>query len=350
VRRALGIAALVLVAVIGVVAYRIVTRSGMLRTIEPHQSGTCRTVGGVVGAEDVTIDPTTMTAYLSSDDRRARAARTPKRGEIYGLDLHRGDALPEPLTAGVPADFHPHGISLWHGPEGAKRLFVINHKQAGGNEVLVYDVGAGGLTLRETVTHEQLLSPNDLVATGPRQFYASNDRGYREGMMATLEAYLQLPLSSLSYYDGTGGSLAAEGLVLANGVNASADNTKVYVAECLGRSVRVYDRDATTGALRPRKVIPLDSCPDNIEVAEDGKLWVGAHPKVFDLLAHGKDKAKLSPSQVLRVDPETGEVEEVFLDSGAALSGTSTASVAGDRMVLGAIFEEKILVCDRPLP
>lgn len=348
-KRGLGVAALLLLLVAGIVGYRIVTRSGMLRTIAPHQSGTCRAVGGVTGAEDVTIDPKTMVAYLSADDRRARAAGAPTRGEIYGLDLQRADAQPVPLTGGNPADFHPHGISLWHGPDGEARLFVINHKQSGEHEVAIFDVGAGGLSLRESVTYPELLSPNDLVASGPRLFYASNDRGYREGWMATLEAYLQLPLSSVSYYDGTSGSLAAKGLRLANGVNMSADGTKVYVAECLNRSLRIYDRDLTSGALTDRnEVIDLDSCPDNIEVAEDGKLWIGAHPKVFDLLAHGKDKTKLSPSQVLRVDPATHAVDEVYLESGAALSGVSTAAVAGDKMVLGAIFEEKVLVCDRP--
>jgi arylesterase/paraoxonase len=214
---------------------------------------------------------------------------------------------------------------------------------------VIFDRRADGLTYREAVTYPELSSPNDLVATGPRQFYASNDRGYREGLMATLEQYLQLPFSSVSYYDGISGSLAAKGLVLANGVNTNADGTRLYVAECLGRSIRIYDRDVVTTVLTDRnEVIPLGSCPDNIEVAEDGSLWVGAHPKVFDLLAHGKDKTKLSPSQVFRVDPATHEVKEVFLDTGAALSGVSVASVAGDRMVLGAIFEDKILVCDRP--
>lgn len=335
-------------AALGILAYRIITRSGMLKEIRPHADVACRTVRGVTGAEDVTIDRETMIAYLSADDRRARAKGAGKRGEIYALDVARRDAMPVPLTGGVPADLHPHGISLWRGTDGEKKLFVINHPDSGAQEVLIFEVAPERLTLSDTITYPDLASPNDLIAVGPRQFYASNDRGYREpGLMATLEAYLQLPLSSLSYFDGEKGSLAATSLVFANGVNASAGGERIYVAECLGRAVRVFDRDPASAKLSERDRIPLDSCPDNIEVDENGDLWIGAHPKVFDLLAHMEDAAKLAPTQVLRVDPRSGAVEEVYLDDGTSISAASVAAVGGDRMVIGAIFDDKILVCDR---
>jgi hypothetical protein len=41
-------------------------------------------------------------------------------------------------------------------------------------------------------------------------------------------------------------------------------------------------------------------------------------------------------------------VNEVFLDDGTLLSGSSAAAVAGDRMLVGTVYEPKILVCDRP--
>jgi arylesterase/paraoxonase len=347
-KRALAISALVLLLAAGVVGYRIVTRSGMLRSITPHHHGHCREVAGITGGEDVTVDPDTMTAYVSADDRRATAAGKPRRGEIYRLDLTRPDAQPVAATGGAPADLHPHGLSLWRGPGGQKRLFVINHPQAGGHSVVLYDVGPAGLTLLESITYADLASPNDLVAVGPRQFYATNDRRYHAGLMATLEGYLQLPLSSVSYFDGSQGRLVTRGLALANGINASADGRTVYVAEFLGQAIRLYDRDPATGALRQRDSISLDSCPDNIEVDESGTLWVAAHPKVFDLLAHGADVTKRAPSQVVHIEPSARSVKEVLLDDGTLLSGASTASVAGDHMVVGAIFDARILVCERP--
>ncbi len=339
----------VLLCLVAFVFYRIVSRSGMMVTIEPRGNVTCRTVAGVVGAEDVTIDPDTMVAYLSADDRRRRMAGAPVRGEIYGLDLLRDDAAPVPLSGGMPADFHPHGISLWRGADGAKRLFVINHPLAGGHEVVIFDVRDGGLAMVDTVAYADLSSPNDLVAVGPRQFYASNDRGYpEEGLMATLEAYLQLPVASVSYFDGESGSRAVGGLVFANGINTSADGGTVYIAECLRRSVGIYNRDPGSGALVHRGTIDLGSCPDNIEVDESGNLWIAAHPRLFDLVAHRGDASKRAPSQILRADPATGAVTEILLDAGDLISAASTAAVAGNRMVVGTIFDDKVLVCERP--
>jgi arylesterase/paraoxonase len=249
----------------------------------------------------------------------------------------------------VPGDLHPHGLSLWHGPNGQRRLFVINHPDAGGHVVEIYDATADGLTHAESVRYPDLASPNDLVAVGPRQFYATNDRRYREpGLMATLEAYLQLPLSSVSYFDGSTGRIAVDGLVFANGINASADGRTVYVAAFLERAIHVYDRNPATGQLTQRDVIEIGSCPDNIEVDRAGMLWVAAHAKVFDLVVHSTDPTRLAPSQIFRVNPHTRAMREVYLDSGATLSAASTAAVAGDVMLLGAIFEPKVLVCDRP--
>lgn len=348
-KRVLLLLLLAVVAFVAIAAFRIVSRSGMLRTIEPHSPGACRTVTGVVGAEDVTIDADTMVAYLSAEDRRAGAAGRPVRGEIYALDLRGDAAAPVPLTAGVPADFHPHGISLWRGL-GGKRLFVINHPVGGGHTVEIYDVGPDRLHHAETVTYPELSSPNDLVAVGERSFYATNDRRHRDGFLATVEGYLQMPWASVSYFDGSRGRLAADGIAFANGINASADGKTLYVAELLGQAVRVYDRDPESGNLTLRRTIALGSSPDNIEVEASGHLSVAAHPKIFDFLAHAEDAGKLAPSQVLRVDPASGDVEEIFLDDGTLLSAAATASIAGGTMVLGPIFDARVLICTEPAP
>lgn len=344
-KRALSLLLLAVVAFVGVAAYRIVSRSGMLRALEPHHAGACRTLSGVVGAEDVTIHPDTMVAYLSADDRRATAAGRPVRGELYSLDLRSDSALPVPLTGGSPADFHPHGISLWRGEDGGERLFVINHPDAGGHTVEIFDIEPDGLHHAETVTYPELSSPNDIVAVGKRRFYATNDRRHRDGFLATVEGYLQMPWASVSYFDGSRGRIAADGISFANGINASADGRTVYVAELLGQAVRVYDRDPDTGGLALRRTIALGSSPDNIEVEASGRLSVAAHPKIFDFLAHAEDAGKPAPSQVLRVDPASGVVEEVFLDDGSLISAAATGATAGGTMVLGPVFDTRVLVC-----
>ncbi len=346
-------AVVVLVAVFGVsviAGYRVAATFGLFRRFAPRFAGTCRVVPGVVGAEDVTIDVPTRTAYLSADDRRAALQGKPVRGEIYALDLRDRTATPVPLTGGAPADFHPHGISLWQGPSGEKRLFAINHPTSGAHSVEIYRVQPAALVHLETIRYPELRSPNDVLAVGDLQFYATNDRRYASGIAAVAEALFQLPLASVSYFDGAKGRIVASNFAFANGINSSADGKEVYVAELFGRAVHIFGRDPASGALAWKRKIRLPSCPDNIERDEAGNLWVAAHAKLLDFLAHAKNPANPAPSQVFWVQPRTGRVQEVYADSGTAISAASTAAVADDAMVLGAVFDSKVLVCTRPVP
>ncbi|MCX8072252.1 MAG: SMP-30/gluconolactonase/LRE family protein [Candidatus Binatia bacterium] len=331
------------------VAYRIVTRSGMLTRIEPHFAGSCRVVTGVIGAEDVTIDGPAMVAFLSAQDRRAWRGGQGPRGELYALDLNAADARPRALTRGEPADFHPHGLSLWRSDDGQRWLFVINHRSDGSHTVEVFEVGAEELEHVRTVRYQELISPNDLVAVDRERFFATNDRGVPEpGWRQTLELYLALPWSTVSYFDGRHSGIVMRGLALANGIARSSDGTTLYIAECLGRAIHVMRRQPESGALSEFKRIDLPACPDNIEVDDQGQLWVATHPRLFDLVAHSEDAAKRAPSQVFRIDPHSGNVSEVYLSDGNPLSAASTAAVWGRTMVLGAIFDPQVLVCTLP--
>ncbi len=350
-RKALLVVVLVFVLGAAWLAYRIVTRSGMLFEVRPHFAGSCRVVGGVVGAEDVTIDPDKGLAYLSADDRRATLAGRPQRGGIYSLDLRTAGAQPVLVTPNEPKEFHPHGISLWRGAGGERRLFAINHLSQHSHRVEVFAVEGAELQHLESIHYPELTSPNDLVAVGPREFYATNDRYYVEpGWQQTLEAYLQLPWSNVSHFAAGRSRVAASGLSFANGINVSADGKTIFVAECLGRAIHVYERNPSNAELTLQRTIPLQSCPDNIEVDSDGRLWVAAHPKLFDLVAHSADPEKLAPSQVLHIDPHSGSVEELLLDDGKLISAASTAAVLGQTIVVGAIFDAKVLVCERKTP
>ena len=110
----------------------------------------------------------------------------------------------------------------------------------------------------------------------------------------------------------------------------------------------MYDRDPASGDLSLRKKISLKTGVDNIEVDRYGVLWIGAHPKLLTYLRYTKDPNKLSPSQVLRLTPEADgsfSVDEVYLNDGTALSGSSVAAVFRNIMLVGSVFDGKFLCC-----
>lgn len=341
----LRLVGLFIVAAVGWLLWNLIPASGVLATLEPKLIDHCRRVDVFPGTEDVTIDPESDIAFISADDRRATAAGAPVQGGVYALKLDGTDRV-DRVSPDSFGDFHPHGLSLWRGEDGRKRLFVINHTINDGDKVEVFDVGfAGALLHVDTIAFPEMSSPNDIVGVGPRSFYVTNDRGFKEGPMSTIEAYFALPFSSLAYFDGAMGAIVARGLTYANGVNVSADGAAIYATEFLGRRVNVYARDAATGALKKRRSIGVDTGADNVEVAGDGALWIGAHPKVFDFLKHAEDPKAIAPSHVVRVNPETGLVEDMLVDTGGVINGSSVGAVYDDTLIVGAVFDGHVMVC-----
>lgn len=327
------------------IAHMIVPAAGWLTPYEPRLAERCESLEVAPGTEDVTIHPQSGIVFVSAADRRSQ---NPEAGGIWTFDIADPFQTLRYASVDGPDDFQPHGISLYIGEDGVQRLFVINHPVAGGHTVEIFDIDdEWRLFHAETIAYPELSSPNDLVAVGPRQFYATNDRGFIGGIMEPLEAYFGLPASSVSYFDGETGRMAATGLIYANGINISADGGTLYVAEFLGRRVNVFERNPDTGALRHLRSIPVRTGADNIEIDESGDLWIGAHPRVFDFLAHARDEAALAPSHVIRVDPQTGQVVTVLYTHGEELSGSSVGAPFGYQFVVGAVFDSNVLICPR---
>lgn len=326
--------------------YEFVETAGVFRDLELQSAGICTIVTGVSGPEDHTIDPETGIVYLSGQDRRAIAqGAAPTPGAIWAYDLNDPQAVPVNLTPDADAGFLPHGISLYIGTDGARRLFVINHGNAR-QAVDIFDVTPTRLVKVTTVTGDLLRTPNDLVAVSPDAFYFSNDHRYLPtDAMRPLEDYLGLPLTDVGYFDGESFSVAASRVAGANGINISADGATLYLSAARSSALHVYDRDTQTAALTFRSTIGLPGLPDNIELLPDGTLLIALHPKPLALLAHFADGALDAPSNIVHVDPATGAVETVFMSLGEDISAASTGARYGDRLIIGAIFDNKFLDC-----
>ncbi len=342
-----------IVGIISIMGLRFLSAAGFFTGIKQEVAAQCTTIPSPPGPEDIQIDRTRGLAFVSATDRRAlMAGKTGTRGGIYTIDLTAPSdqwSL-HPVTASEPADFHPHGISLYNGPDGMRRLFAVNHRTGGGQSIEIFDIAADGtLTLFKTVEDPLLISPNDVVAVGPEAFYAVNDHDTSNRSAAMLGDLLLLRKGNIVYYDGAAMRIVGDTLGFANGINVSADGKSIYATEFVGRSLHIYVRDVATGTLTPTDFTTLGTGLDNIDVEEDGSLLIAAHPEITALVAHGSDPKKLSPSQVIRVElspkGEGGRAGTIYLNRGEELSGSSVAAGYRDLMLIGNVFDPKILVC-----
>ncbi len=115
---------------------------------------------------------------------------------------------------------------------------------------------------------------------------------------ACWENYLLLPRANVMYFDGSYFQPVAKNLIVANGIAVSRDGAHIYVAEMMGRTIFSYKRNPFSGALTEDGSLPVPTSPDNIDVADDGALWVAGHPRVLDVMAYQGNAAKPSPSQI----------------------------------------------------
>ena len=350
--RIAGYIALAVIVVVSVLVWRFLSAAGYFTGIRQEIAADCRAIPAVPGPEDIAIDHERKLAYVSAYDRRAVMSGAPGsdavRGGIYVIDLSAPEAdwALSPVTPSMPEDFRPHGISLHVGADGARKLFAVSHPAKGGDRVEIFDVAADGtLSHEESVESSLFVSLNDVVAVGPRSFYATNDHTTKSGLVRTLSDGLLLRNSNVVYFDGNAASVAADTLLYPNGINVSPDGQTVYVASALGMSMYVYERHAETGALTGADHVRLGTGVDNIDVQPDGTLLIGAHPKILDFVSHASDPAELSPSQVVRIEPSQKKAGTIYLNLGKEISGVSVAAGYGDKMLLGQVFEPRVLVC-----
>lgn len=330
---------------------------GEFRQVDDLHPGSCRTIAGIAGPEDITWHPEDDVAFISSFDRRAAANGEATRGAIYRYIP--GDE-PVRMTTDVGHDFRPHGISLHAGPGGRATLLVVNHPgeplfgagpDSAGDQprhaIEVFDVAGDRLVHRATHADPSMIRPNDVVAVDHRRFYFTNDHGAAPGWKRTVEDYLRLPWANVAYFDGETFTEVAGGLTYANGINLSPDGSRLYVAEVTRGRIREYARDRRTGTLDELRRIDVGFGVDNIEVDPDtGALWLGGHVKLLTFTRHAADTDVNAPSQAVRVRPDAEPVTEtVFLDDGELISGASVAARRDGRLLLGSVFEPHVVEC-----
>lgn len=347
------------VLVLGVFVFFRLSAFNYFTSIEPRFAGECSSVTGVAGPEDIQIDHGSRRAFISSFDRRAKRRGDAMRGAIFSVNVD------DPLdmrawrdqTGGIPEKFEPSGIYFYQG-EGVSRLFVVNSAT---NAVELFDVSPQGTLMHlETLSERRLTNPKDLVATGPRSFYITNDTSSRHGTLFRWLQYVwELKTGNVLFYNGMAWRSAADSLRIANGINMSPDGKRVYIAETSARSMKVYDRDVDSNLLTLSRTVKIGAAPHNIDVDEKGAVWIGSMPKPLQLWAHIRSAKNIVPSKVFRfADRPSNDsaaldevrssdpLQEIYSGPGSSISGSTTAARLGDKILIGAMMEDRYLLCD----
>jgi len=352
----IGVGIFIGIVIILLIAFviRTVWYAGEFKSIQPHSDYQAMQVK-CAGPEDIDIDIEDGVAFISSSDRRAAVRGDVVQGAIYGYSLLSEKPVLTDLTEDFKKAFHPHGISLYSSPSGEHYLFVINMASENpfsdtkaGSTIEIFQYDSGKLKHLETLTDSLISTPNDILGVGPRQFYFSNDTGATDRIGKSLEIYLQLPISNVVYYDGKEFKKVAENIASANGFAMSNDGKRLYVTSTTGKLIRVYDRDATSGALKMVKDLDMQTGVDNINSDSEGIIWAGCIPKLVSYDANRRDPAKLAPSQVLMIKPLSNdmfEVKEVYLNAGEEISGSTCAAHYKNRLFIGSAWNYVFLDC-----
>lgn len=319
---------------------------GAFRSVEARFSGECRaiTLGG--SSEDIAIDRRRGIAYLSLLDRDSARRDELVLGTVMLLDLNLAEPAPRAAMAYDPEVFRPRALSLLATGSQPARLFAVSDRPDGSHTVEISEeAAAGGFFPKETIRNAAFIHPNAIAATGARQFYLANDT-LDEGRWALAkQALLKSGRSTLVYFDGEKARVEATDLNVPSGLALSPDGSRLYVAEMLSRQLRIYRREAVSGALGLEDTIDLGAAPGHIDVDEDGVVWIAAYPKLLSLAAHMREPGKRSPTQVLRFDPGTRRLTEIYSDPGAAISAGSAAAPWRDEFLIGARLDKKVLLC-----
>ncbi|WND03847.1 hypothetical protein QGN29_05610 [Temperatibacter marinus] len=322
-------------------AYVVGSGTGLTQSYEPKLADQCTPILIAPGTEDITIDHELGQVFVSADNRRKNGDRS-KNG-IYMFTAGDPSTLKK-ISMNAPRGFRPHGFSLWKGPKGNRRLFVVSHPARHTHAIEVFTVKTNGMLDHiKTITDPLIHSPNDLVAVGEDTFYVTNDHGWT-GAMRMVEDFLAVPVSNVVFYQSGTSEVVINGLSYANGITASEDAQTLYISEISKRQIRAWHKSDTHG-FEEGKTWPMRMAADNLEWDDFGRLWTAGHPNTLAFLNHAKDPKNLSPSMASFINLKSDTITEGLYSSGSEMSGSSVATASKGRLYLGAVFEAHILSC-----
>jgi arylesterase/paraoxonase len=256
------------------------------------------------------------------------------------VDLNMDDQVIQKLEDDYPGQLYPHGIFVQE-IESTTYVWVVNHQETQ-DYIEKFTYNGKALTHVSSFTDPLIQGANDVCALKDNLFYVTRDHGFTKGWKQKIEDYLILPIAKVILFNDDRFYEVADGLQYANGINVSPDKKELYVAETTGRNIRIYNILEDYSLMHTRK-ISTNTGVDNIDIDENGRLWIGCHPKLLAFVAHSKDPANLSPSEVIMIDPHQDfDINIIFVNEGKGFSGCSSAIYHNNILYAGVVFDPVI--------
>lgn len=350
-KKAILIAILIFVGIFAFFWIRAMTRMGEFSSLRSRFDGKCEIKHSeIAGIEDLKIFSNGKDSLiaLSSYDRLAARKNNNIEGAIYVFDINSVGNASALSKLQTPNGFAPVGIDVFDN----KVLGAINNKN--GSEIAVFESAANGFNYKNSIKIENASRLNDLAFRDEKSFYVSNESDYKHGSFANFIAnFLDLDKSgSIYYYDGQKSRKVADGLSYANSIAISKDKKYLVASATLGREIRFYSIEHDAG-LKLLQTVFVGTGIDNLSIDDEGRIFAGAHPRLFTLAKRMWGFADNSPSQVIVIEPRpdfsSGNIDQVYLNDDKAGFGTiSVAAKNGNGLYMGSIFDKGLMVCDLP--
>ncbi|KAG0265442.1 Serum paraoxonase/arylesterase 2 [Mortierella polycephala] len=351
----------------------IITDTGiLLGPIQPFNTAGCEVVKGLEACEDVHIHHSSGLAFTACGHAESRKewfppignnnplAKNAFRDKFVVYDIVTGEYQVMELV-GLPKDTDRvfHGLDIYERSATELTIFAVNHRRTGSViEVLEYTLGDKTVQYKETIQHELIYTPNDIVALGPRSFYVSNDHRHLTGIKRHIEENLRRPWSNVIYYSPEETFVAHDGAVSGNGMTANQDRTIIYLSACHGGAMHVLIPHEDHRLVQ-QDYIKLDYYNDNPSFdAETGAVFITGHVQPLTMMHELgiPEKSVNGPSKVIKMyknpiaETIPGSpkylVDTVLLDDGHLISTGTTAAVDRKRgvMLIGTAFSDRGLV------
>lgn len=306
----------------------------------------------IVGAEDLAFNPSSREVLISAYNRRAvekavreKDAALPEGG-VYAAPiamLTAGDAAISVRSlvdkSAVQGGLRPHGF--YFDTKKGHVSFVNRAYASAGDQWrltprLVEVDGRTGSVLREEAVH---CAANDVAAYGRSTILTFDHSDC--GLGGAIDDAFALRRSG---FLSTDRSLAFAKAGHANGL-AMVNETEIALAATRERSILLIDPMADKKEVRRVRV---PGAPDNLTLAEDGRLIAAVHPSMLAIGLSRKLGIGRSGSRIVSFAPDTNTISVLFDDpKGAVISAATVGLLVDDTLIIGSVIDDALAVCRR---